>query len=153
MRALLWIVRAANNKLLVVLSAIGSQQAAATEDTVTAVDQLLDYCATYNDNGSTYRANNMVLAAHSDTSFNNESRSRSRACAHIFLLENNIIPRWNGLLLTIAQIIKYMVSSAAETKMTALFLTTKEMVPLKDTLQEMGWKKLHHHYSPTTQQR
>ena len=103
-----------------------------------AVDQLLDYCATYNDNGTTYRANHMMLAAHSDTSFNNESRSRSRACAHIFLSENNVILRWNGLLLTIAQIMKYMVSLAAEAEMTALFLTAKkEMVSLRNTLQEM----------------
>ena len=36
--ALLSIGRAVNNKLLVVFSAIGSQQAAATEDTITAVD-------------------------------------------------------------------------------------------------------------------
>ena len=139
--ALLWIGRAVNNKLLVALSAIGSQQAAATEDTMAAVNQLLDYCATYPDDGITYRASDMVLAAHSDAGFNNESRSRSRAGAHIFLSENDSIPRWNGPLLTIAQIMKYVVSSAAEAEMTALFLTAKDMVPLRNTLQEMGWKQ------------
>ena len=36
---------------------------------------------------------------------------------------------------------KYVVSSAAEAEMTALFLTTKEMVPLRHTLTEMGWKQ------------
>ena len=35
--ALLWIGRAVNNKLLVALSAIGSQQASATEDTNKAI--------------------------------------------------------------------------------------------------------------------
>ena len=62
--ALLWIGQAVNNKLLMVLSAIGSQQVAATEDTMTAVNQLLDYCATYPNDGITYRASSMVLAAH-----------------------------------------------------------------------------------------
>ena len=41
--ALLWIGRAVNNKLLVALSAIGSQQAAETEDIMTDVHHLLDY--------------------------------------------------------------------------------------------------------------
>ena len=35
-----------NNKLLVALSAIGPQQAAATEETKDAIEQLLDYVAT-----------------------------------------------------------------------------------------------------------
>ena len=40
-----------NNKLLVALSAIGSQKSAATEETDDAIEQLLDYVATYPDNG------------------------------------------------------------------------------------------------------
>ena len=130
-----------NNKLLVALSAIGSQQAAATEATNEAVHQLLDYCATYPDDGILYRSSDMVLAGHADAGFANETKSRSRAGAHVFLSENDPIPRWNGPLLTIAQIMKYVVSSAAEAEMTALFLTAKEMVPLRNTLTEMGWKQ------------
>ena len=83
----------------------------------------------------------MILAGHSNAGFNNETRARSRAGAHIFLSENESIPRWNGNLLTIAQIMKYVVSSAAEAEMTALFLTAKEMVPLRHTLTEIGWKQ------------
>ena len=82
----------------------------------------------------------MVLAGHSDAGFNNETKTRSRAGAHIFLTEHESIPRWNGPVLTIAQIMKYVVSSAAEAEMTALFLTPKEMVPLRHTLNEMRWK-------------
>ena len=43
---LLYVGRAVNNKLLVALSAIGAQQAAATEDTAAAIEQLLYYVAT-----------------------------------------------------------------------------------------------------------
>ena len=50
---------------------------------------------------------------------------------------------WNGPVLTITQIMRYIVSSApeAEIEMTALFLTAKEMVPFRHTLTEMGWKQ------------
>ena len=75
MGALLWIGHAVNNKLLVALSAISSQQASAIEDTNKANHQLLDYCATYPDDGILYRSSNMILAGHSDAGFNNETRA------------------------------------------------------------------------------
>ena len=137
--ALLWIGRAVNNKLLVALSAIGSQQASAIEATNKAIHQLLDYYATYPDDGILYRASDMVLARQANAGFNNETKARSRAGAHIFLSENESIPRWNGPVLTIGQIMKYTVTSAAEAEMIALFLAAKEMVPLRNTQTEMGW--------------
>ena len=44
--ALVYYVQAVDNKLLVGLSAIGSQQASAKQRTNEAIDQILDYCAT-----------------------------------------------------------------------------------------------------------
>ena len=69
--ALLWIGRAVNNKLLVALSAIGSHQASVTESTNDAIHQLMDYCATYSDDGILYRSSGMILAAHSYAGFAN----------------------------------------------------------------------------------
>ena len=83
--ALLYYARAVHNILLVGMSAIGDQQAAATEQTAVDIDQILDYVSTYPNNGITYRASDMILAAHSDAGFNNEFKARSRAGAHIFL--------------------------------------------------------------------
>ena len=123
--ALLWVGWAVNNKLLIALSAIGSQQASATEETNKSIKQLLDYCATYPDDVIIYPSSDTILAGHSDAGFNNETKSRSRAGDHIFLSENESIPRWNGPVLTIVQIMKYVVSLAAEVEMTALFLTAK----------------------------
>ena len=111
--------------MLVALSAIGSQQASATEETNKEINQILDYCATYPDDGILYRASGMVLSGHSNAGFNNETKARSRSGAHIFLSEYESIPCWNGPVLTIAQIMRYVVSSAAEAEMTDLFLTTK----------------------------
>ena len=93
--------RAVNNKLLVVLSSIGAQQAAATEDTAAAIEQLLDYVATYPNDGILFRKSDMILAAHLDAGFLNESRYRSRAGAHIFLSENEPKPKLNGTVLII----------------------------------------------------
>ena len=62
----------------------------------------------------------MILAAHVDTGFLNESKARSRAGAHIFLSENESKPKLNGPVLTIAQIIKTVIVSAAEAEMAAI---------------------------------
>ena len=42
-------------------------------------------------------------------------------------------------MLTIAQIIKNVMASAAGAEMAALYITAKNMVPLRNTLIEMGW--------------
>ena len=98
---------------MVALSAIGSQQVASTVDTAAAVDQLLDYVATYPHNDITYRASDMVLAAHSDASYLNERLSLSRAGSRIFLSENDPSPTFNGPVLTIVTTIKFFMYSSA----------------------------------------
>ena len=137
--SLLYYARAVDNKLLATLSTISTQQATATQNTAKAVHQLLDYVATYPSDGITYRASNMVLAAHSDASFLSEPKSRSRAGAHIFLSEDDPSPRLNGPVLTISQVIKYVMASAAEAELAAIYHTAREMVPLRNALDEMGW--------------
>ena len=58
-------------KILVAINTIGTQQASATKETNDAVHQLLDYLATYPDDGIIYRASGMILVAHSDAGFHN----------------------------------------------------------------------------------
>ena len=81
----------------------------------------------------------MILAAHADAGFLNESKAWSRAGAHIFLSENDPKPKLNGVVLNIAQIIKAVMASAAEAEMAALYITAINMIPLCNTLVEMGW--------------
>ena len=76
---------------------------------------------------------------YSDAAYLNVSRARSRAGAHIMLSEDTPVPSINVLVLTISQIIKNVMSSAAETKLSGLFICAKAMVPLRNTLIEMGW--------------
>ena len=100
-----------DNKLLVGLSSIVSQQAAATERTNEAINQLLNYSVTYPADGTLYRSSDMVLCAHSDAGFHNESKGRSRAGAQIFLSKNDPMPWWNVPFLTLAHNIKCVISS------------------------------------------
>ncbi len=99
--SLLYYARVVNNKLLVALSAIVARQAFATIATEQAVHLLLDYVATYPADGIVYRSSDMILCAHADASFLNETNSRGRVGAHIFLSENDPFPRFNGAVLSI----------------------------------------------------
>ena len=85
----------------------------------------------------------MILCAHSDAGFHNESHGRSRAGAHIFLSEYEPVPKWNGHVLTIAQIIKFVVASASEAELGAMIITSQAMVSQRNTLEEMGWNQSH----------
>ena len=131
--------RAVDNKLLVTLNSVGTHQAEATEATNEAVNQMLDYLSTYPNDGIVYRASDMILAADSDSGFHNESKGRSRSGDHLFLSEDNPIPRWNGPILSISQVIKFDMTSAAEAELAALYITAQKLVPMRQTLIEMGW--------------
>jgi hypothetical protein len=103
------------------------------------MNQFLEYLTTYPDNGTTYRSSNMILCAYANACFNNESKGRSQAGAHIFVSENDPFPKHNGPILSISQMMKSVMSSAAKAEFGALYTTAKEMVPLRQTLIKMGW--------------
>jgi hypothetical protein len=136
---LLYYTPAVNNKLLVALSAIAARQSSATIATKQAVHLLLDYVATYPSNGIISRASDMVLCAHSDAGFLNKTNSCSCTGAHIFPSENEPFPWFNGAILCIAQIIKFIMASAAKSELAALFVRAREMISHRQTLISMGW--------------
>jgi hypothetical protein len=136
---LLYYAQAVDNKLLVALSTITARQSCATVATEQAVHLLLDYVATYPSDGIVYQSSDMILCAHTDAGFLNETNSRSNAGAHIYLSENDPFPRFNGAVLSIAQIIKFVMASATKAELAALFVTAQEMIPHRQTLIDMGW--------------
>ena len=81
--ALLYYTIEVDNKLFVGLSSIGSQQTATTKHKNEAINQLLNYSATYHAYGILYCSRNMVLCAHYDAGFHNKSKVSIRAGAHI----------------------------------------------------------------------
>jgi hypothetical protein len=132
--SLLYYAQVVDNKLLMALSAIVAHQANATVATEQAVNLLLDYVATYPNDGIVYRASDMIVCAHADAGFLAKTNFRSRVGAHIYLF-----PRFNGAILSIAQIIKFVMASAAKLELAALFITACEMIPHPQTLIAMGW--------------
>jgi hypothetical protein len=137
--SLLYYTRAVNNKLRIVLSAIAACQAKATVAPEQAVDLLLDYVATYPNDSIVYCASDMILCANGDAGFLNKTNSCSRAGAHIYLFEDDPFPQFNGAILSIAQIIKFVMALAAKSELAALFITAHEMIPHRQTLIAMGW--------------
>jgi hypothetical protein len=81
----------------------------------------------------------MILCTHSDAGFLNELQSWSQAGAHIFLSEDVPYPHFNSAVLSIAQIINFVMASAAESELAVLFITAREMIPHRQTLIDMGW--------------
>ena len=124
-RALLVYGRVVDNKVLVALGTLATQALKAMVNTVKAVHQLLDYVCTYPNDGIICWASGMQLVAHSDAEYLNERKGRLRARSHIVCSKNVSIPTFNGPILTITQIIKYVISSAAEAELASLYITAK----------------------------
>jgi len=125
----LYYARAVDCTMLVALSAIAAEQASPTEATMRKVEQFLDYAASQPQAGVTYHASDMVLAIHSDTSYLSESKARSRADGHFFMSTNSEFPANNGAVLVITQIIKDVMSSAAEAEIGAMFVNARKAIP------------------------
>ena len=103
--------------------------------------QLLDYIATQEEAVLTYSASNMKLAVHSDASYLSEPQACSRAGGHFFLSNEATIPANNGTVLNIAHIIKYVMTSATEAELAALYIMAREAVYIRIVLIEMGHKQ------------
>jgi hypothetical protein len=134
----LFLARAVDSTMLTPLSALASEQAAPTEKTMQDCLQFLDYAASQDEAIVTYRASDMKLAIHSDASYLSEPKARSRAGGHMFMAGSEEIPINNGAVLNISQIIKAVMSSAAEAELGALFINAKTAVSMRQTLEEMG---------------
>jgi hypothetical protein len=98
----------------------------------------------------TYRASDMILAIHSNASYLSEPKSRSRAGGHMFMAGKDEIPINNGAVLNISQIIRAVMSSAAEAELGALFINAKTAISMQKTLSELGHPQPR--TPPTTQQ-
>ena len=99
--------------------------------------QFLDYATSQDETIITYRASDMKLTIHSDVSYLSEPNALCRAGGHMFMAGLEEIPINNGAVLNISQIIKAVISLAAEAELGALFINAKTAVPMQQTLEEM----------------
>jgi hypothetical protein len=111
--------RVIDSTMLTALSAIASAQAEPTEETMTHCKQFLNYAATHQDAILTYKSSNMVLVVHSDASYLSEPKAQSQAGGQFFLSLDTENPINNRAVLNIAQLIKAVMSSAAEAELGA----------------------------------
>ena len=124
--------------MLIPLSAVALRQANPTANTMEKTLKFLDYVATHPDAILTFNASDMVLHVHSDASYLTEPKARSRAGGHFFMSNKGPNPPNNGAVTNIAQIIKSVMSSAAEAEIGALFINSRQAIPARHLLEEMG---------------
>jgi hypothetical protein len=135
----LFYARAVDSTMLAALSTLSSEQASATENTEAAVQHFLNYCATHPDAKVRYVASDMILRIHSDASYLSERNARSRSGGHFYLGNATGKPNiHNGAILEKVEIIKHVMSSAAESETGALFINGKEAMPIRQTLLELN---------------
>ncbi len=134
----LYYAQAVDCTMLTALGSLATQQASPMETTLAQIHQFLDYALSHPNACVMYRASDMILAAHSDASYLSETNARSCAGGHFFLSEDVHYPNNNGAVLTIAQIIKAVMSSAAEAELGALYINARELIPLRHLLIEMS---------------
>jgi hypothetical protein len=137
MGVFLFLARAVNSTMLTPLSALASEQATPTEQTMQNCLQFLDYAALQEEAIVPYRASNMKLAIPSNASYLSKPKACSRARGHMFMAGTEEIPINNGAVLNISQIIKTVMSSAVEAKLGALFINAKTAVSMQCTLKEL----------------
>ena len=130
--------RAVDSTMLTALSSIASNQAEPTKETMDNIKLFLDYAASHQDAILTYQASDMVLIVHSDSSYLSKPTAQSRAEGHFFMSSGVANPHNNGAVLNIAQLIKSVMSSAAEAELGALYINACEAVPMQQLLAEMG---------------
>ena len=117
--------------MLHTLNSLASAQTKETEETLQAMKNFLDYCATHSNATIRFHASDMILKIHSDASYLSETEARSRVGGYFFLGNKDETLQRNGAIHVIAKIIKNVVSSAAEAEIAGIYTCAKEAVPIR----------------------
>jgi hypothetical protein len=139
--SILYYARAVDMTVLMALSSIAVEQTRATTKTMGRCIQLLDYLASNSEAKIRYYASDMVMNIHSDASYLSETKARSRACGHFFMgwMPKHDEPiKINGAFYVNSTILKFVVASAAEAELGALFHNCQDGIIFRQTLTDMG---------------
>jgi hypothetical protein len=118
------------------VNVLDSEQSNATEVTADKVIKLLNYCNTHLETKIRYHESDMILHIHSDDSYLSENEAKSRV-GGFFDMGNTTT---NDKKLNNGAI--FIVSSAAEAEIGAVFINVKEGAVLSTTLEELGHKQV-----------
>ena len=92
------------------------------ENNMKKVKKLVDYSTTHPEIVFTYGDSDMILAVHIKTSYISETNSRSTSGGNFFMSSESPDPPNTGSVFTISQIIKAVMSLAAEDKLGYLYI-------------------------------
>ena len=104
------------------------------------VKQSINYDATRPNSIVTYKASDKILSVNRDASYPREKNDRRIAGGHFFMSSYSPKHPNNESILTLAQIIKTVIFSAAEAELGDLYINFKESIPERHQLEEMGHK-------------
>ncbi len=139
--SILYYTQAVDMTVLMALSTIAAEQTEATAKTMARCRQLLNYLAANSDAKVRYHTSDMVLNIHSDALYLTEAIARSRLCGHFFMgwVPKNGEPiKLNGAFHVSANIMRFVVASAAEAKLGALYHNCQTAIVFRDILNDMG---------------
>jgi hypothetical protein len=143
----LYYARAIDPTMLTAVGSIASNLANEPFSTLSKkINQLFDYASTHPNATIKYIASQMHLWSHSDASYLCETKARSRAGGFHFLSNppnlpispDDKPPPLNGPVHVLCKIIDAVMSSAQEAETGAGYLNARDMVPLRQTLIELG---------------
>ena len=120
---------------------IAMEQTRAIERALARCTQLLDYPVGHPDAKVRYRASDMIMNIHSDMSYLSKEKTRSRTCGHFFLgwVPKDGKPIWlNSAFHVSTMILRFVVASAAEVELGALYHNCQTGVIFQITLTDMG---------------
>ena len=144
--SILYYARAVDLTVLMALSTIAAEQTIATTNTLAKCTQLLDYLSDNSEATIRYYASDMIMNIHSDASYLSEAKARSRTCGHFFMgwmpTDNEPI-RLNGAFYVSATIMRFVVASAAEAELGALYHNCQKGIVYRDILKDMGHPQPH----------
>jgi hypothetical protein len=138
---ILYYATAVDMAVLMAPSAIAVEQMKATAKTMGRCIQLLKYLASNSEAKVRYYVSDMVMNIHSDASYLSETKARSRACGHFFMgwmPKNGELIKINSAFYVKATILKFVVASAAEAELGALFHNCQDGIIFQQTLANMG---------------
>jgi hypothetical protein len=139
--SILYYARAVDMMVLKALSSIAMEQTNPTEKTMARCTQLLDYLLLNANAKVHFITSDMIFNIHSDASYLLEAKAWSRACGHFFMgwMPKNGEPiRLNRAFHVNSTILRFVVASAAEAELGALYHNCQMGIIFRLTLTEMG---------------
>jgi len=147
----LWYARGVDVTMITPLSAIATLPHKLS--TMIVAKQFMDYAACNPDAVVRFRRSDMQLKISSDAAYLVEPQARSRRGGYFYLgdkrkdplkpptLEEMLKEPKQGPIFTPSHVIKEVCAAASEAECAGLFYNGKDAVPIRTTLEELGWEQ------------